>query len=177
MSTGKLSGGTDNIRSWQFKRGGVPWNKGMKGMAPLSPKSVFQPGNRSGQALHNWMPVGSTRVNSDGYLVRKIADVPAAQQHKNWRAEHRLVWEAKYGPVPAGHAVVFKPGRHSTRAEDITPDALEMITRAELMHRNSVQRYPDDLRRLVQLRGALTRMINQHAGDKAPAQTTTEDTL
>jgi hypothetical protein len=162
-AAGQLTRNDSRGRPYQFQPGHKPWNFDMKGMPPLSPKTTFRKGSRQGAALRNWVPLGSLRLSSDGYLLRKVADVRNAPQHKNWRAEHRVVWERAHGPVPAGHAVVFKPGRHTTRAEDITLDALEMVSRAELMHRNSVQRYPDDLRRLVQLRGALSRVINHRA--------------
>ena len=168
-AAGRLTGNDARGRPYQFQPGAEPWTKGMKGMAPLSPGSVFRKGTRLGQAMHNWVPLQSLRVNSDGYLVRKIADTPGGPQHKNWRAEHRLVWEAAHGPVPPGHAVVFREGRHTTRAEDITPDALEMITRAELMRRNSVHRLPPDLQRLVQMRGVLQRVINQSCPNSQPA--------
>jgi len=169
-AAGRLTGNDTRGRPYQFQPGAAPWNKGLTGGPPLSPHTVFcKGGPRYGQALHNWVPLHSLRVNSDGYLVRKIADVAGAAQHKNWRAEHRLVWEAAHGPVPAGHAVVFRPGRHTTRAEDITPDALEMITRAELMRRNSVHRLPPEVQRLVQLRGVLQRLINQSCPNSQPA--------
>ena len=65
------------------------------------------------------------------------------------------------GPVPAGHAVVFLPGRFSTKAEDIAADALELITRKALMARNSVQRLPKPLADLTRLRAVITRTINR----------------
>jgi hypothetical protein len=158
-ASGRLTGADQRGAAHRFAAGDKPWNKGLKGIL-LSPGTTFKPGTRHGNAARNWVPVDSLRVNPEGYLVRKVADVVGAPQHHNWRAVHRIVWEAAHGPVPPGHAVAFLPGRHSTQAEDITPDALELVSRSELMRRNSVQRYPTELRRLVQLRGALSRVIN-----------------
>ncbi len=77
---------------------------------------------------------------------------------------HRLVWIAANGPVPEGHIVVFKPGRRTTELKEITPDAVELITRVENMRRNTVHaKYPRELARLVQLRGVLSRQINRKA--------------
>jgi hypothetical protein len=70
------------------------------------------------------------------------------------------VWIEAHGPVPAGHAVCFKPGRRSTVLEEITLDALDLVHRRDLMQRNSVHRLPKPLAQLVQLRGALNRKIN-----------------
>ena len=83
---------------------------------------------------------------------------------------HRLVWEAACGAVPDGHIVVFRPGRKTTDPDKITLDALELLTRAENMRRNSVHsKYPPEVARLVQLRGALTRQINRKAKEAKTA--------
>jgi hypothetical protein len=163
---GRLNAEHSRGMKTRFREGSVPWNRGKKGLM-LSVTSVFQPGTRHGQALRNWVPLGSTRINSDGYLVIKIHDTMSAPQNLNWRAAHRVVWERERGAVPDGFAIVFKPGRRSTELDKITLDALEMIPRAELMRRNSVQRYPDELRRLVQLKGVLSRTINRKEKEEA----------
>jgi hypothetical protein len=69
------------------------------------------------------------------------------------------VWEAAHGPVPPGHAVVFRPGRRSSELARITVDGLELITRAELMRRNTHHNLPPEVSQLIQLRGALNRKI------------------
>lgn len=153
----------------RFAPGKAPWNKGLKGSTGLHPKSQanhFKPGSRHGQAALNVLPVGSLRITDDGLLQRKVAGTVGAL-YRNWVAVHRLVWEQAHGPVPPGHLVVFKPGRRTTDLDEITLDALELITRAENMRRNShYARLPPELARLVQLRGALNRMIN-HRTKKA----------
>lgn len=153
----------------RFVPGQVPWNKGLAGSTGLHPKSVvnhFKPGTRRGQAAVNVLPVGSLRITEDGILQRKVAGTVGAL-YRNWVAVHRMVWEQAHGPVPPGHIVVFRPGRHSTKLEEITLDSIELITRAENMRRNSAHtRLPPELARLVQLRGALNRMIN-HRTKKA----------
>lgn len=153
----------------RFAPGAAPWNKGLKGSTGLHPKSVknhFKPGSRHGRAALNVLPVGSLRITDDGLLQRKVAGTVGAL-YRNWVAVHRLVWEQAHGPVPPGHLVVFKPGRRTTDLDEITLDALELITRAENMRRNSYHaRLPPELARLVQLRGALNRMIN-HRTKKA----------
>ena len=75
---------------------------------------------------------------------------------------HALVWMEAHGPILPGHVVVFRPGRHTTDIERITLDAVELVTRAELMKRNSVHSvYGPEVARLVQLRSAVTRQINR----------------
>jgi hypothetical protein len=106
-----------------------------------------------------WVPVGTLRVNVDGCLERKITDV--GYSPRNWVPIHRLIWIEKNGPVPAGQVVVFKQGRHTTELEQITLDAVELVTRAELMRRNSYVNYPPEIRSLIQLKGSINRHVRR----------------
>ena len=146
----------------RFQRGMVPWNSGMKGLQIGGTETRFKPGQRPATAL----PVGTLRINKDGMLERKFSDEPGGP-HKRWRAVARLVWEAAHGPMPAGHAVVFRAGRSSTKVEDITLDAVECITRAELMRRNTLHRYGKDVVQTIRLRARLVRAINSKEKETA----------
>lgn len=142
----------------RFQAGTVPWNKGSNYVAGgRSAQTRFRAGHRP----HTWVPVGTYRINGDGYLDRKVTD--DGRGPRDWVAVHRLVWIEAHGPVPHGHVVVFKPGRRTAVLDDITLDAVELITRQELMRRNTLHRMPRELARLVQLRGALNRQINKRA--------------
>ena len=143
-------------RATRFQPGQVSWNKG----AHYQPggravETQFKPGNRP----HGWVPIGSYRVNADGYLDRKITD--DGRGPRDWCAVHRLTWIEAHGMPPAGHVVVFRPGKRTTDLAAITLDALELVTRAELMKRNSIERYPKELSDLMRLRGVVNRQINR----------------
>lgn len=140
----------------------MPWNKGRPFDAGgRSVDTRFRAGNRP----QTWVPIGSRRVNSDGVLDRKITDTGYAP--RDWRAVHRMVWEAAHGDVPPGHVVVFRPGRRTTVEADITLDAVELVSRAELMRRNSVHRLPREVAQAVQLIGAVNRQINERKAQPA----------
>ncbi len=147
----------------RFVKGQVPHNKGLRrpGWAPgRMSETQFKRGQMSGAAQHNYVPIGSERLSKDGYLERKVNDthpVPA----RRWVGVHRIVWEAANGPTPKGFAVCFLPGRRTAERDAITLDALELVSRRDLMLRNSYHRYPQPIPRLIQLRGALNRKINQ----------------
>lgn len=143
----------------RFKKGQTPWNRGVKGRVGVQ-EACRATQFRKGQMPHNHKPVGYERINADGYLERKVAEP------KTFRGVHVLAWESVNGPVPKGHAVVFKRGRRSTDANEITPDAVELVTRAELMRRNSYHNYPQPIPQLIQLRGALQRQINKRSRDE-----------
>lgn len=154
---------TEASKATRFQKGMVPWNKGVKGSTGNHPNSVrtqFKKGAMSGAAQHNYRPIGSTRISKDGYLERKINDthpVPA----RRWVGVHRLVWEAVHGPIPEGHIVVFKSGMKTIDPDLITIDRLELISKAENMRRNTLHRFPKELARAIQMRGALNRKINE----------------
>lgn len=140
----------------RFKAGNTPWNAGRKGWTAGGDSHRFR--FKRGQMPHNHKPIGSLRI-ADGYLQRKVTDT--GYPPRDWVAVHRLVWQAAHGQIPPGHAVAFKPGRHTTYEAALTLDALELVSRRELMARNTRHaNYPPELNRLIQLRGALNRKIN-----------------
>jgi hypothetical protein len=153
------------LQATQFKPGQVPANKGLRrpGWAPgRMSETQFKKGRPKSEA-RNYAPIGTERISKDGYLERKVNDdhpVPT----RRWVAVHRLVWETANGPIPPGHAVAFLPGRRTTDAAKITADGLELVSRVELMRRNSYHtNYPKDLAQLIQLKGALNRKINRRS--------------
>lgn len=106
-----------------FEKGHVPHNKGKHtGSYPGMVATQF----KDGHMPHNHRPVGSERVNRDGYLERKTAEP------KTWRLVHVINWEVVHGPVPKGHAVIFKDGDRTN--PDISN--LLLVTRAELARMN-----------------------------------------
>lgn len=147
----------------RFRKGQVPPNKGLRrpGWAPgRMAQTQFKKGELSGRARELLKPVGTLRVSKDGYLEQKVNDDMPLQ--RRWRAVHLVRWEEVHGPIPSGHALVFKPGRKTTDPGQITADSVELVTRAELMRRNSYHtRYPKDVAQLIQLKGALNRKINR----------------
>lgn len=148
----------------RIQPGQEPWNKGTHYTAGgRSAETRFKPGIRP----HTWVPIGSYRLVEGPVLEQKVNDLPGPNSVR-WKPVSRLVWEAANGPIPDGHAVVFKPGRQTTELERITPDALECLSRAQLMKRNSFRTsLPPEWQQLVQLRGVLTRTINRKTKETA----------
>lgn len=163
-SSGRLTAKDTRGLKSRFKKGQTPANKGLRhpGWAPgRMAETQFKAGEMRGAAQRNYVPIGTERICKDGYLERKMTDdhpVPA----RRWVAVHRLVWEAAHGPIPPGHAVVFRNGMRTNVAAEITADRLELVSRAELMRRNSYHtNYPKEVAQLIQLKGALNRKINR----------------
>ncbi len=162
-NAGRLDGKRDN--GMRFVKGMTPWNKDTKGTSGQHPncrRTQFKKGEMHGAAQHNYVPIGTERINADGYLERKVTDdhpVPA----RRWVGVHRLIWEAANGPIPPGFVVCFLPGRKTTDRDCITADALELVSRAELANRNHPRTRNPELAQLVQLKGAITRQVNRIA--------------
>jgi len=155
----------------RFQAGQPAWNKGVRGIVGVQDAcraTQFKAGRPACEA-RNYVPIGTLRVcrGRDGLLERKVTDDPAVAPARRWVAVHRQVWEREHGPIPAGHAVVFKPGLRTAIEAEITTDRLECITRRELMLRNTYHRYGPEVARLVQLRGAITRQINKRSKEYA----------
>lgn len=77
------------------------WNKGMK----------YQPGGRAretqfkpGHMPKQWRPVGSERIDRDGYTSVKTAEP------RTWTLKHRLIYEREHGPIGKNEIVIFLDG-------------------------------------------------------------------
>ena len=112
-----------------FKKGHVPWNKGLKGVNFGGKETQFKPGHKP----HNWVPVGSERVNADGYIDVKVHDYTGKDSKKNWKGKHIITWERHHGrKVPNGHAVIFGDGNR----RNFDPENLILVSRAQLARMN-----------------------------------------
>lgn len=130
----------------RFQKGHGAWNKGKPFYA--GGRSVETQFN-SGQMPHNHVPVGTEVMATDGYLKIKVAEPNA------WEWTHRRNWEAVHGPIPQGSLLVFKNGDHT----NCQVENLELITRGELMRRNTIHRYPPELKTTIRQLGKLKRAI------------------
>ena len=149
----------DNVgAAYRFKKGQEPPNKGLR-RPGYAPGRMAETQFRKGQLSHTWVPVGTEVLDPDGYLKRKVSDDRTRPSRFNWRFVHVLTWEAKHGPIPRGFAVAFKNGNKA----DLRDDNLELVSRQELMRRNSVHNLPPALAEVVQLRAVLVRQIRKRA--------------
>jgi hypothetical protein len=136
----------------RFVKGQVSWNKGRSYMPSGRVSEGWFP---KGHMPHNWKPVGSTRINSEGYLDIKTDNT--AKGARAWTAVHRLNWIAAHGPIPKGKFIRFKDGN----PRNPLVGNLELVDRRDHLRLNWHERYPKQIRQLVQLRGAITRQINK----------------
>lgn len=138
----------------RFKPGHTPVNKGVKMPDHIYDKvkhSMFKKGNRP----HNWKADGSIVERNDktgrSYLYFKVKD-------SHWILYHNKIWMDHHGPIPEKHIISFKDG--NTLNCDISN--LELLSMAENAKRNSIHRFPDDVKEVIRLKAKLTKKIKQN---------------
>ncbi|OPY59144.1 MAG: hypothetical protein A4E55_00361 [Pelotomaculum sp. PtaU1.Bin035] len=120
-----------------FPKGNIPFNKNKKGVflgGEAAEAAQFKPGHKA----WNWVPVGSERVNADGYVDIKVDD---GKLQKNWKGKHIVIWEAANGPVPPGHVIIFGDGNN--RNFDL--DNLILVSRKQLVRLNQCNLIQNDI--------------------------------
>ena len=116
--------GLNTGRGNRFEKGHVPHNKGSKGYYSSGMEKGWF---KKGHAPLNYRPLGSERINVDGYIEIKVKDP------NKWQLKHRYLWEKENGKVPKGMVLIFKDNNKL----NIDPDNLILISRAENMKINS----------------------------------------
>lgn len=160
----------DNVGAkHRFPKGHVPANKGLRRPGWTRGRmreTQFKKGERQGVAAQNWRPVGTILTDTDGYQRIKVREAQPGEAYgfgnvRVWPLLNRHVWEQERGPIPPGHSVVFKDGHKANCAIE----NLELVSRADLMRRNSVHNYPPALKQTIRLLGALKRQIRKRTPD------------
>ena len=84
-----------------------------------------------------------------GYWERKITNT--SNKNKDFALIHHLIWISEFEqPIPKGYKVVFKDKTLKNKPiSEITINDLELISRAELMKRNSIHNLPKPLKHLI----------------------------
>ena len=119
----KIKSGTHGGR---FQKGQQAHNKGKK-MPPEIYERCKGTMFKNGQPPVNYRPVGSERIDSEGYVMVKVADP------KSWRLKQRVVYEQYHGvKLEKSDVIIFLDGNRQNFAED----NLVKLTRAELARLN-----------------------------------------
>ncbi|TIU02311.1 MAG: HNH endonuclease [Mesorhizobium sp.] len=114
-----------------FVKGQTPLNKGMRclpgkgGRHPNAQRTQFKQGAVNGRAAARYKPIGTERINKDGYLERKVNDGMPPQ--RRWRLVHIIRWEELNGPLTEGSALKCLDGnRRNTEPSNwrLVPRAL-----------------------------------------------------
>jgi hypothetical protein len=135
---------------FRFKKGHVPQNKG-KGMPEEVREKVKKTWFPKGHLPHNTNYDGHIRISKDGYQEIRVSA-------GRYRLLHLVNWEKINGRLPQGHCLWCLDGDKL----NADPSNWELISRADNMRRNTVQRYPEEIREVIRMKAVLTRKINRY---------------
>lgn len=138
------------IGSGRFEKGrsGNPSGRSKGSQRPSARRSL------GGRPSNSWLPIGTERKkNANGVTRRKVSDT--GDRDVDWRPVHELVYIEAHGPLEEGQYVWFV----DKNTENLALDNLVAMTRSQAILRNSIQRYPKELRAVLHRIGAMKRVI------------------
>lgn len=154
-SSGRMKDGEFGKAS-RFQKNHISFNAGKKwddymtiqGKAK-SLRTTFKKGNLPPNTLHDGMI--TTRTDSKTKRTYKFIRIALGK----WQMLHVYNWEQVNGKLPKDKILAFKGP-----TDDCSLDNLILITRAENMKRNSIQRYPEEIKQTIRVLTKLKKTIN-----------------
>lgn len=153
----KASGMVKAGIAFRFPKGHVPANKGLRRPgfhAGRMRETQFKKGHFPANRDPDFYVIGALRVNADGYIDMRTSFRPGST---GWTALHRILWIDAHGPIPKGFALRFKDGD----SLNVEIENLELLSRADLLGRNSIHNFPPVLRSTINMLGQLKRRIRE----------------
>jgi HNH endonuclease len=139
-----------------FKKGEPSWNAGKKGFQIGGVETQF----KKGSLPHNTQHDGAISIRTDSNTGKKYQFIRIA--NAKWELLQRHVWKKHFGPITKGMIVSFK----DRDTLNVLPENLELITHSENMQRNTIHRYPDDIKAAIRTVSKLVKTINQKKDEK-----------
>ena len=146
---------------FRFKKGQQSWNQGKtwddfmsKKAQQRSRSTCFKKGNIPHNAIGK--ENGTITIRTDKDTGRKTKWIRL--KLGKWQELHRYLWRKHKGKIPKGLCVAFK----NNDSLNCVITNLELITREENMKRNSIFRYPPEMREAMRTLGRFKSKIHQH---------------
>lgn len=157
--SGRLQKGNTIGKSTTFKPGHTPKTKGKKLEDFLNQESakkfranMFKPGHIPHNAFQDGMESIYTDVDGRQYVKIKVPGI------KRMVFKHSVVYTETFGEIPEGYIITFKDGN----TLNCIPENLKAISRQENMHRNSINRFPQELKSVIRLLSKLNKKTQAH---------------
>lgn len=135
----------------RFKLGSLPFNKGQK-MSESTREKCSPTMFKKGQMPKNTKPLGYERINKEGYIEIKT--------ETGFKTKQRIIWEERFGAVPAGHIVTFADGDN----RNFAPENIIVMSRADNALRNS--RYSPEYKEALALIKQIDSIVKQSKNAK-----------
>jgi hypothetical protein len=142
----------------RFKKGHISFNKGKKWdeyMNKEAQEKAKKTNFKKGQLPHNTKNNGFISPRLDKRTDKTYLYIRLGKSI--WKELQRYIWEQNFGKLNPGDVLRFKDGN----TKNCTIENLELINIKENMIRNSVQRFPEELRNLIMVKAAFNRQINK----------------
>lgn len=137
----------------RYQKGREPENKGKPMQKEVYEKckaTMFKKGQMPHNSYSDWQEVLRLDKSGKQYWLIKLPT------ERKLKPKHIWLWETKNGKVQKGFNVVFKDGNQL----NCIIENLECISNAELMQRNTIHRFPAELKSTIRLVNKLKRTIN-----------------
>lgn len=134
----------------RIQAGNVPHNKDKK-MPEHIRNKVLHTFFKQGHLPHNTKSDGALSKRSDGYWWTRVGLA-------DWKQMHRVVWEQANGPLQPNEVVRFKDGNK----DNYQLDNLELTTKQGNMQKNTIHRYPVEIKQTIRQINKLNKIIQKH---------------
>jgi hypothetical protein len=153
-----LRKGWESGNKGSFKKGNIPANKGKK-MTPDQYQKAAPTMFKKGAIPLNSKYDGAISLRCD----KRTPNNPRPYYYirlapKKWKELHLFLWEKSFGPLTKGQVVRFKDGN----SLNCVIENLELLDRKGNMIRNSIQRYPIEVKQAIFALAKLKKTINNH---------------
>ncbi|WP_395974219.1 HNH endonuclease signature motif containing protein [Chryseobacterium cucumeris] len=137
----------------RFLKGHEPMNKGVR-MTEEQKERIKHTFFQKGHLPHNTKNDGEISVRKD---KRGIVYMYYRVSLSKWIPLHHKIWMEAHGEIPKGYNVIFK----NKDTLDIRLENLECISNADNMMRNTIHRFPEELKTDIRKLAKLKRIINK----------------
>ena len=158
-ASGRLQKGTKIGISTFYLKGHIPANTGKKMEEFMKPETLekfkanqFKKGNIPPNSYEDGMESIYTDVDGRQYIKIKVPGI------KRMVFKHCVVYTEAFGELPEGYIITFKDGN----TLNCIPENLKAITRQENMQRNSINRFPEELKSVIRLLSKLNKKTQAH---------------
>lgn len=156
LMSGRLLPGAKTGEIFRFEKGHIPANKGKKITEYLKPEVVEKIKKTSFKIGHipkntKFDGAISTRKDRCGKYYKFIR-----VGLSKWVHLHIHLYRQEFGDIPDGYVVAFKDGN----SMNCVIENLELITRKQLIIRNSIHQYPEEIKQTIRTLSKLKKLIN-----------------
>jgi len=155
---GRFLKGIQSNENGQFKKGQIPWNKGLKMSNETFEKikhTLFNKGHIPSTMKHFGKPYLSVSKNKKTGYIEKTWFI-----HIDKKRKYYLKYLCEQNGIDLTNKIARLKSEHQIDIEPTIEDII-IITRSENMRLNSYVNYPAPIRKLMQVKGALNRQINK----------------